>query len=369
MKVERLYASEGRRLVADAKWNPLFPEGEWVHHTGGRQAYTPELVAEFIANWEAAGRPALPVTLGHVPDDLPFADREEAAKAKGWIEDLRASDGGGLAIEAAIKWNDAGKALIDADEVRYISPEWSMKHIDRRSGKVGGAWIYGAALTNNPFFNSMPRVAASDAPIPTHQPNPTASPAKEQHVNISPLMRARLGLAEGATAEDVSAAFEKFIASQESEKLTAAAQSTKLTALAATVDALKASNEALVKQLDTEKATREATELKAVLDAAQREGKAMPDTLRASMADYAKAAGIEGVKTLVASLPVAAKSIGKEIGIAGDESANHSKLWAAAKADLVKSGMKGSEAHMQLIRTNPDLARKAGVLTNTTKEG
>ena len=53
-------------------------------------------------------------------------------------------------------------AAIKADEKRYLSPTWSMSHANRRTGAKGGPWLYGAALLNDPFYDSMPRVAASD---------------------------------------------------------------------------------------------------------------------------------------------------------------------------------------------------------------
>lgn len=377
------------RLVADAggkgpKWNPLFPKGEWVHHSGKHQNYTPEQVAEFIASWKAQGSPALPVFFRHAPnpDAKPSVkDMQDAEIAYGWIEDLRAADtDADVSVEALIAWNKDGRELIDNDRVRFISPEWSMQHIDRRTGELAGPVIYAAALTNDPFFNSMPRVAASASPAPTHQPTTEARKAEENTMTEAQKeIRRQLGLLEAATDAEVSeklkanaAEAEKLkatVAAMEAEKLTASASKGETAKLAAELAVLKASNEAITSQLKAAEEARNAGELKSLLDAAQREGKAMPETLRAAMADYAKVSGLDAAKKMIASLPVAF-SPGKEKGISGNEdNTDAQKLFAAAKADLVKAeGIKPSEAHMRIVQTNPELARKAGHLAITPKE-
>lgn len=362
----RLIADVGMRLVADAgltpKWNTLFPTGKWHHHSGTKLDLTRELAKEFIANWKAGGSPRLPITMHHAPGDeakMSRADLEEAKKARGWIEDLRIGDGESL-IEAAIKWTDATKKLIDADEYSYISPEWSMAHRDRRTGEVGGAWIWGAALTNEPFFDSMPRVAASHETQPT-QPPDEAVKAKEQHM-LKRLIAA-LRLPETATEDEVVAAAEKILASHtEAEvKLTAAVKQTAETAvLKATVDSLKASNDELSKKFAAAEEEKKSTQLTALIDGARRAGKAMPADLVANITAYAKL-DFEGATKMVASLPVN-PALKAEMGVstagAGDETPEsaHLKLTAAVDELAKKEGISHDAARQRVTKSHPQLA-------------
>ena len=45
---------------------------------------------------------------------------------------------------------------------------------NRRTGAKGGPWLYGAALLNDPFYDSMPRVAASAAEAAAPAPPSTS---------------------------------------------------------------------------------------------------------------------------------------------------------------------------------------------------
>lgn len=311
---------------------------------------TDEMAAEFIAAWNAAGSPPLPITVHHVPDDLPVAERQQAAQAVGWIEDLRPGERDN-ALEGRIAWNDEGKALVAGDKYRFLSPEWSEQHVDRRSGTLGGPWLFGAALLNDPFFHSMPRVAASRVP-----------PTKE-HPMLKHLA-ALLALSATATEADVIAAVEKLNAdrSDAETKLTAAATATaKLTALESAVESLKASNVDTTKKLaETTKLLADAqakaadAELGALMDAAKREGKAITDALRASIVTLAKACGLDEAKKLIAGLPVSVK-VGQETAItAGSNTGGSNSETAKAEYhrlmdEKVKAGAT-PQAALNLIR-------------------
>jgi phage I-like protein len=370
--LRRLRADVGMLMpsagATDAKWCALFPKGQWHHHSGNDFNFDATLVAEFIANWKAAGSPPLPITLHHVEDDLASYEKAEASQAQGWIEDLRPGTGD-IALEGAVKWTDDAKGLIAADKYRYLSPEWSMAHVDRRTGSEGGPWLYGAALLNDPFFHTMPRVAASEKQTTTQ--TQAAPKAKEQHM----LKRicAALRLSESATEEEVVAALEKIVAANtEAEtKLTAAAKAASETsALRATVDVLKASNESLEKKFAAAEVEKKELAVTTMIDGARREGKAMPAPLVASITVLAKH-DFEEAKKLIAALPVD-KALGKEVGVNGTgadtaETAR-AKLTAAAEAISKETGIKLSDARDRAYLKHPELAAIAAQNLTSPKE-
>lgn len=329
-------------------WQPLFPLGTWHRKDfpGGKMELTPDLFEEFIANWKAEGSPALPVDYEHNETDI----------ASGWIEDLRIASSGEL--EGAIKWTDAAAAEIKADQRRYLSPTWAMQHTNRQTGEKAGPWLYGAALTNSPFFHSMPRVAASsaDADETTH------SPTTEKHMDKKRICAA-LGMSEDCSDEEVMAALE----AKCKAALTASDNEGKLTA------ALKSASD------NTEKLTARVAELEkkhkdelferdfeAAFDASLKEGRqglpALKDTLKAT----AKAIGLDEAKKMMAALPGVPMSE-KGIGGAGDIDATPEdavKQIETLVAEKMKAGVKATEAYRLVAAEHPKLALKANTNIN-----
>lgn len=331
-------------------WCPLFPLGEWHRgdFPGGKLELTPDLFGSFIANWRDEGAPALPVDYEHNEDDI----------ASGWIEDLRVGPSGGL--EGAIRWTDAAASEIKADQRRYISPTWAMQHVNRRTGEKSGPWLYGAALTNTPFFDSMPRVAATATPVA----ETTHSPAVKD-TSMTPELKKRLAAALKC-AEDCSD--EEMVAKCEASMSTMAASvgdaEGKLTAansegakLRARVAELEAKESAHAEELF-------ARDFEALFEAGLREGRAglpaMKDTLKAT----AKALGKDGlatVKTLIASMGAVATA---PVGVSGKDepsldAAASVKFIEERVTEKVKAGMKATDAYREVNREHPAIAAKA----------
>ena len=80
------------------------------------------------------------------------AENGKPAPAAGWIESLEAGPDG---LYATVKWPDAARAFIQADEYRYISPVFSF---DPETGAV--LELKSAALTNYPALDGMDAVTA-----------------------------------------------------------------------------------------------------------------------------------------------------------------------------------------------------------------
>jgi len=307
-------------------WCQLFPLGERHRpdFPGGKLNLTPDVMAAFVANWEKAGCPALPVDYEH----------DEEGPASGWIENLRVSPSGEL--EGAIRWTDDAAKDIKADRRRYLSPTWAMQHTDRRTGAKGGPWLYGAALTNTPFFHEMPRVAASHSET-THNPNGLR--AMETAMDKKRICAA-LGLPEDTDDTAVMEAIEAKCATKASnpdaDKLRAALTATteEATKLAARVAALEA-----------EKAKAEAAAFERDVDALLALPKAGLPAMAEVVRAHAKAVGLESAKKLVASLPDVPTA---PVGTAGKEGTK-----GDAEAELeafVSEKMKAGMSYVQAMR-------------------
>lgn len=133
---------------------------------------------------------ATPISIDYEHQTLLAASNGQPAPAAGWIEATEWAPGEGLF--ARVNWTPRGRALIEADEYRYISPV--ILYAD--DGTVTG--LHNAALVSVPAIVGMDAVTAALSalfPTTTHQ---------ESRMDLSALI-ALLGLAAGATAQDVTA--------------------------------------------------------------------------------------------------------------------------------------------------------------------
>lgn len=338
------------RDAAGRVWCQLFPLGKWARRDfpGGELELTPSLFETFIANWRAAGAPALPVDYEH----------KEDGPASGWIEDLRVSATGEL--QGAIKWTDDAADDIKADRRRYLSPTWAMQHVNRRTGDKGGPWLFGAALTNSPFFDSMPRVAASAASAaqPPTTSTTEALAGQEKHMNKKRICAA-LGIPEDCGDDEVMSAIEakcKVSASlgEVEGKLTAAVKTA--------VEPLEAKLKAAEEETAKLKAERLAEQTEALIASAKGQGKSV-EPMREFIVAAAKR-DIDEAKRLVAALPVSMST--QEKGVTGGE-VDEAKLQAAASKEYFEkldafakaSGQPIATATRLFNRDNAELAKRA----------
>lgn len=363
----RLYRAQQALRIATERdeagrvWCQLFPLGEWhrADFPDGKLVLTAKLLEDFIANWRAGGSPPLPVDYNH----------DEDGPAAGWIEDLRLSTTGEL--EGAIKWTDDAAEHIKGDKYRYLSPTWAMEHRNRRTGQKGGPWLYGAALLNTPFYDSMPRVAASAAAaaLPTH--NPTEAPrGEEKHMDKKQICAA-LGLPEDTADEMVmealSAMAKKAAAAVEVEVKPEGEKPEAL--LAAAVKPLEAKLKAAEEETAKLKASLLARDVEALVTDAKLGGKAV-EPMREFILEAAQRGGIESAKKLVAALPVTLSTEPKGLdtkptgGVLTKDDAQK-KLMARAE-ELRKAGEK--DAVTKAIREMPEVALAAeGRTTHAAK--
>lgn len=348
--------------VESKAWNLLMPRGTWhganFKQLGGSITIDDALLNALVANWREAGRPPLPVrkTHGHLETDDPVA-LLELQKSYGLLTDFRVTDAG---LEALTEWTPAGAELVKAGEWNFWSPEWAPRFQDRRTGEVKEWWLSGTALTNSPFFNEMPPVAAAV--------NPTDPPATQEQcpMNEEQLkqLRASLGLAADASVEVVLSAAAKVGAEVKTLKASVEKQPT-LTA--AVQEAVADATKPLVEQLETLKAEKakadEALFVKSVddvIEAAKREGYAC-EPMRASIVLVAKASGLDEAKKLARA---AAKLGATTTGTGGGAGAADTVKASVAEYnrlvdERIKGGQTAAAAARLVNSSHPELAAKA----------
>lgn len=274
----------------------LFPVGEFSARDGRpgtlkgvkvkAWTITPTIAAAVVARWQAR---ETPLVVDYEHQTMNAAENGKPAPAAGWIESLEAGPDG---LYATVKWTDAARAFIQADEYRYISPVFSF---DPETGAV--LELKSAALTNYPALDGMDAVAARTK---------DDSPMKKETLEA---LRQFFGLAADA---DEDAALAALKAQGEGQTLTAMLTAAKETAPdpaqyvpAAMLAAAQEKNAALaakVKELEGESTLAALT---AEIDAALADGR-LPKACEAWAKATAKT-NPEAIKGYIASaVPVAA---------------------------------------------------------------
>lgn len=107
------------------------------------------LAAAVIARWQQR---ETPLVVDYEHQTIHATENGKPAPAAGWIESLEVGADG---LYATVKWTDAARAFIQADEYRYISPVFSF---NPETGAV--LELKSAALTNYPALDGMDAVTA-----------------------------------------------------------------------------------------------------------------------------------------------------------------------------------------------------------------
>lgn len=358
--------------VESKAWNLLMPLGKWhgpnFDSLGGSINITPAMLAEMVSNWADAGRPPLPVRVTHEHlNETDSVKRVELEKAVGLMTDFRVTHDG---LEAMTEWTPTGASLVRSGEWNFWSPEWAPKHINRATGEVRGWWLSGTALTNSPYFHTMPPVAA--AVLPTDPPAAQEqNPMNEEQLKQ---LRASLGLAADASVEVVLAAASKVGADVKALKASVEKQPTITAAVQAAVEPLAAQ----LKAADAELLEMKVTSL---LASAKRgdgkmgraivDEKVKPVVLKLIAAESSRDEGLKAAAAYLDAFPctVPMQAVGygsKEEGQLTAESA-HQKLLAAAD-ELKAKGFAGHTAMEQALLIHPELAKAARALSVTTQK-
>lgn len=137
---------------------------------------------------------ATPVVIDYEHQTLYAKENGQPAPAAGWFRRIEWREGEGL-FATGVTWTERARAMIAAGEYRYLSPVFAYDP----AGRV--TKLLHAALTNTPALDGMAAVAARTEGLDEG----------EQPMTTETL--ARLGLAEGATPEQVDQAVAALVAS------------------------------------------------------------------------------------------------------------------------------------------------------------
>lgn len=317
----------------------LFPMGEFSARDGRPGTLkgvkvkvwtiTPIIAAAVVARWQAR---ETPLVVDYEHQTINAAENGKPAPAAGWIESLEAGPDG---LYATVKWTDAARAFIQADEYRYISPVFTF---DPETGAV--LELKSAALTNYPALDGMAAVAARTEDDP---------PMKKETLEA---LRQFFGLAADA---DEDAALAALKAQGDGQTLTAMLTAAKETAPdpaqyvpAAMLTAAQKKNAALAAKVKELEGSGTLAALTAEIDAALADGR-----LPKACEGWAKATAKtnpEAIKSYIASaVPVAAltatqtggtRPSGETIAALTDEDRYACKQLGMSEADFIAAKAK-----------------------------
>lgn len=159
----------------------------------GEQEFTQNLTPAVLAAVAAAGVPAegLPVDRDHLS-----LDAANPTEAVGWVRELATCNGN---LAARIEWTPLGLPLIQGRIYKHFSTVYPADAAQIAAGLYTPTHLIGLALTNQPN-NKQGQPPISNRGCADHPQNNT-------HMN--PNILAKLGLAEGATEEEIEQAVDE----------------------------------------------------------------------------------------------------------------------------------------------------------------
>lgn len=247
-----------------------------------------------------------PFVIDYEHQTLASEKNGQPAPAAGWFKALEWRDGAGL-YATDVEWTAKARAHIAAGEYKFISPVFSYHP---KTGEV--LQMQMAALTNNPALDGMDAVAALATEFFTRSKEPTTE--KDQPMKAIALL---LGLAEGASEADITAAVTALKTKTGEQDAQIAALTTETAALKTqSPDPAKFVPVETVTQLQTQIATLSTrlnqSELDDVIAAALAGGKLLP-----AMESWARDLGksdIAALKTYIEKNPAIAALNGNQTG-------------------------------------------------------
>lgn len=179
-------------------WHIIEAAGDFTSTATGRDGkpftYTQRITPAALAAIVQAGVPehGLLIDRDHLSHDL-----AHTTEAMGWVRKL-ALCGGNLA--AYIEWSTAGLPLVQGKVYKHFSTEYPWHDSIRPGGVMVPDRLIGLALTNKPNNNTGQPPITNRGQAANHTPH--------THTHMNPDILAKLGLADGATDEEIIAAID-----------------------------------------------------------------------------------------------------------------------------------------------------------------
>lgn len=187
----------------------LLPAGEFAARDGrpgpGKTWKLDDAQGRALAERLAAVAAKTPIAIDYEHQSILAATNGQPAPTAGYMIDFEWRVGVGLF--ATVQWTERALAFIAAGEYRYISP---VILFDKTTGQITG--LHNAALVSTPALLGMDAVqAALAAALPASPLTTPPTTPKESDMDLATLV-ALLGLAAGATTQDVTTAIQALIA-------------------------------------------------------------------------------------------------------------------------------------------------------------
>lgn len=139
-------------IAKDAPWQKIGITGKWEGHLNGTFEMNQTIFEQMVANYERGG---IDIVVDYEHQTLWGGE----APASGWILkepiSLKAENG---ELFAQIQWTDRAKAMIMANEYRYMSPVFAPNTLAQTDGTNIGWTLHSVALTNKPFLEELDEV-------------------------------------------------------------------------------------------------------------------------------------------------------------------------------------------------------------------
>ena len=361
------------------RWQMLIPLNAERHRPdvpGGKLTFTEAFLASLERNFremksEYLGGDGFGVQMNyfHPDDDAPI----ESRIASGWIEDIklvRSGPAGELGLWGLARLTERARAYLDADELRYLSPEIAFDPVNESTGKRRGPTLIGAALLLSPSFHELPRIAAAALP-------PADQATTGAHRMDKKMICACLGIAEDSSDEAVMTALKACC--ERAVKMSAEAEAVKLarvadaTALTAAQEAAKLDAERVAKLTATVQEMQDAkfkSDVSALVTKLKTEGRiqaaegANVEEVAAAMG-IAKAEQFFGSRAPVVSLTEKGRSGAGEDGAPTEDQARVSYFAKVEEVQKLHS-IPFAEATKRVNREHPELAKGVASRMNTT---
>ena len=151
--------------VTAKEWIKVAVPGEWKGYprpdgTFGF-ALTDKDLQDMVRNFGRDRRGRIVVDYEH--QTLMSAKNGQPAPAAGWITALEVRQGdGGPELHGRVGWTQSAATAIEANEYGFVSPVIVFHAKNKATKEDIGTWLHSVALTNHPFLDELPAVAATE---------------------------------------------------------------------------------------------------------------------------------------------------------------------------------------------------------------
>lgn len=143
--------------VEPLPWIRIVTVGRWEGHSYGTFTLTAADLVSMVEEFQRAARDKV-VDYQHAT--LRVSEAGEKAPAAGWMKALEVR---GDALWARVEWTQTADRELREQRFRYFSPVIEFKAKDKVTGRVWPCRLHSGGLTNQPFFDHLGGVAASES--------------------------------------------------------------------------------------------------------------------------------------------------------------------------------------------------------------